>query len=63
MLYFHFSGIEAANSSYGSKGASMKNFCHACGFWPLKGCGEGGLSESVKKEKFVTKIFFSDNVE
>ena len=25
------------------------------GFWPL---GGGGLSESVKKGKFVTKIFF-----
>ena len=25
--------------------------------------GEGSLSESVKKGKFMTKIFFSDNVE
>ena len=25
--------------------------------------GGGGLSESVKKGKFVTKIFFSDNTE
>ena len=29
------------------------------GFWPLR----GGLSESNKKGKFLTKIFFSDNVE
>ena len=27
------------------------------------GGGRGGLSESVKKGKSVTKIFFSDNVE
>ena len=27
------------------------------------GRGGGGLSESVKKGKFVTKIFFSDNTE
>ena len=27
------------------------------------GAGGGGLSESVKKGKFVTKIFFSDNTE
>ena len=26
------------------------------------GGGEGGFSESVKKRKFVTKVFFSDNV-
>ena len=25
--------------------------------------GVGGLSESVKRRKFLTKIFFSDNVE
>ena len=25
--------------------------------------GDGGLSESIKRGKFVTKIFFSDNVE
>ena len=33
------------------------------GFWQLRGWREGGgLSESVKKGKFVTKMFFSDNV-
>ena len=32
-------------------------------FWLLRGWeGGGGLSESVKKGKFVMKIFFSDNV-
>ena len=30
-------------------------------FWPLSGCED--LNESVKKGKFVTKIFFSDNDE
>ena len=30
-------------------------------FWPL--WGQGWLSESVKKGKLVTKIFFSDNAE
>ena len=39
------------------KGASTKNFRHACVFWPLRGWGVG-LGESIKKEKFVTKIFF-----
>ena len=33
------------------------------GFWPRRGRGGGGLSESSKKGKFLTKIFFSDNVE
>ena len=31
------------------------------GFWPFKGVG--GLSDSVKKGKFLTKIFLSDNAE
>ena len=26
--------------------------------WPLRGWGWWGLSESVKKGKFITKIFF-----
>ena len=44
------------------KGASKKKVVTllASGFWPL---GVGGLSESIKKGKFVTKSFFSDNVE
>ena len=42
------------------KGASTKIFCGGVG----GGQGEEGvLSESVKKGKFVTKIFFSNNVE
>ena len=28
-----------------------------------EGGGEGGLGESVKKEKFVTQIYFLDNFE
>ena len=35
-----------------------KNFVTPGRFWPLRGGGE-----SVKKEKFTTKIFFSDNAE
>ena len=31
-------------------------------FWQLRGW-VGGLGESVKKEKFVTKSFFAENVE
>ena len=31
--------------------------------WILAVKGLGGLSKSVKKGKFVTKIFFSDNAE
>ena len=42
------------------KGASTKKFCLS-GFQSLMGWE--GLSEFVKKVKFVTKIFFSDNVE
>ena len=51
----------------------QKTFITLSGFWPLKEGGGGGggggggvgrgLSESIKKGKFVTKIFFSDNVE
>ena len=39
----------------------QKTFVTLSGFWTLKWCG--GLSESVKKRKFVTKVFFSDNDE
>ena len=42
-----------------SYGALAKNFCHAK--WilaDLRGWASGSLSESVKKGKFVTKIFF-----
>ena len=44
------------------KGASAKNLSCVGGFgcW---GVGGGGLSQSVKKGKFVTKIFLSDIVE
>ena len=35
-----------------------KTFVTPGRFWPLRGGGE-----SVKKEKFATKIFFSDNAE
>ena len=34
----------------------QKTFVTLSGFWLLRGLG--GLSESVKKGKFVTKIFF-----
>ena len=34
----------------------QKSFVTLSGFWPLWGWGD--LSESVKKGKFVTKIFF-----
>ena len=34
----------------------QKDFVTLSGFWPLREWG--GLSESVKKGKFVTKIFF-----
>ena len=37
----------------------QKTFVTLSGFSSLGGCG--GLSESVKKGKCVTKIFFSDN--
>ena len=39
----------------------QKSFLKVSGFWLLR--GYGGFSESVKKGKFVTKIFFSDNYE
>ena len=39
-----------------AKGASAKNFCHA---QRISAVGSaGGLGESVKKEKYKTKIFF-----
>ena len=40
-----------------------KNFCHAKMILAVKGVVWGRLSEYVKKKKFVTKIFFSGNVE
>ena len=44
---------------YYKKGTSTKNSRYTYGFWPSKGVGEGGgLGESIKKGKFVTKIFF-----
>ena len=48
-----------------SYGAVTKSFCHAEQILAVKGVGVGvgGLSEAVKKGKFVTKIFFSGNVE
>ena len=46
------------------KEASTKNFCPASQIFFVMGLGWGrGLSEFVKKAKFVTKIIFSDNVE
>ena len=42
--------------------ALTKNFCHAKQILDFKGVGRG-VSESVKKGKFVMKIFFSDNAE
>ena len=39
----------------------QKNLVTLSGFWLLRGCR--GLSESVKKGKFATKILFSDNDE
>ena len=42
----------------------QKSFVTLSGFWLLRGLGwEGELSESIKKGKFVTDLFFSDNVE
>ena len=43
--------------------AYIKTFVTLSRFWPSRGCGCWGLSEAVKKGKFLTKIFFSDNVE
>ena len=48
------------------KGALTKNLRHAYRILAIKGVGGGvvgDLSESIKKGKFVTKTFFSDNVE
>ena len=44
------------------RGHRKKSFVTLRGFWPLRGSGEGvggggGGSESVRKEKFVTKTF------
>ena len=39
----------------------LKIFVTLSGFWLLRGVRV--LSESVKTEKFVSKILFSDNVE
>ena len=39
--------------------ASTKNFFHAYQ-QSLAGGGEKGLSKSIKKQKFMTKIIFSD---
>ena len=50
------------------KTALTKNFCHGLRILAVKriwylglGVWGGGLSESVKKGKFVTTILFSDN--
>ena len=43
-------------------GSIEKTFVMLSGFWPLRGWGTD-LSESVKKGKLVTKIFFSEIVE
>ena len=41
----------------------QKSFVRLSGLWPLSGwMGGVALTESVKKRKFMTKIFFSDNV-
>ena len=39
----------------------QNNFVVLSGFWPLRGWE--ALSESIRKGRFVTKIFFSDNIE
>ena len=47
-------------------GSIDKKICHAQRILAVKGVEggrEGGLIESTKKGKFVTKIFFSDNAE
>ena len=56
--------VQQKHNSQLYKGASTKNFCHAQQILAVKGVGVGGgLRQSVKNGKFVTKIFFSDNVE
>ena len=41
----------------------QKTFIMLSGFWPLREWrGAEGLKESIKKGKFVTKIYFPDNV-
>ena len=42
-------------------GTSTKNFSHAKQILSVKGVE--GLNESAETGKFVTKIFFSDNLE
>ena len=41
----------------------QKTFVTHNGLLPLRGWEKGGWNESVKKGKFLTKIFFSVNVE
>ena len=48
------------------KGALTKNLRHAYRILAIKGVGGGGgggWRKNIKKKKFVTKTFFSDNVE
>ena len=41
----------------------LKSFCCTYCILAVKRVGVGGLSESIKKGKFVKKKFFSDNIE
>ena len=55
--------LQPKTTCFVGKGALTKNFCQAWQILAINEVGEGGgLSESVKKGKFVTKIFFSYNV-
>ena len=57
-------GIRLKNFLFTLRENRQKTFVTLSGFWPsVKGGGGGGLSESVKKGKFMTKIFFSNNAE
>ena len=58
-LLFSFS---SGSPLFGEGSIDKKLLMHS-GFWSLRGWGEGGLSESVKKGKFLTKIFFLVHVE
>ena len=52
--------LQPKTTCFVGKGALTKNFCQAWQILAINEVGEGGgLSESVKKGKFVTKIFFS----